>query len=311
MKTKKLINYKNLLFLIFTTPLFCVAQVEAIFNDIHFNESVEIVQKKMNEIANFSRKEVINNTCFPLASKIEEHLIYTNIKTNAGLIKNVAFTFADDKLVYIEASGNAYRTLIESRTDKSMMYLGLDVFFSDFVFGDKEKDKVRLLTKEGTHLHLFLWSNPYFENNSNKTNSYNNSVSISNFLKMGEQFDSIKTVLEKEYTLMEVKQLDGADPSSQIQIDAFGIEYAGFPRKIEARFGDNKLNAVWILTAKVEEDRIREKLTKEYGEPSYVDEGWEVFGDWRVYLKKDINEPEVLYISKELAKSYKKQFIDN
>jgi len=55
--------------------------------------------------------------------------------------------------------------------------------------------------------------------------------------------------------------LDDSDPNAQFQIDCFGVEYAGFPRKIEARFGDDRLNTVWILTGSGEEDRLRKKFS--------------------------------------------------
>ena len=83
------------------------------------------------------------------------------------------------------------------------------------------------------------------------------------------------------------------------------MEYAGFPRKLEARFGDKKLNTVWILTAKAEEDRIRKKLTEEYGKALFIDDNWEVFNDWQVLLRKD--KPEVLLLTRELGVVYKKE----
>ena len=94
----------------------------------------------------------------------------------------------------------------------------------------------------------------------------------------------------------------------QQQLDCFGFEYAGFPRKIEAVFGDGILEQVWILTGKPEEDRIRQALTEAYGAPSFVDENWEVFDDGRVMLRKD--KPEVLMVSDRLAPLYRAEYID-
>ena len=84
------------------------------------------------------------------------------------------------------------------------------------------------------------------------------------------------------------------------------MDYLGFPRKAEARFGDNKLNVVWILTAKGEEDRIRKALTAQYGDPIFVNENWEIFDNWQVGLRKD--KPEVLLIKKQIGLEYKKSF---
>ena len=100
------------------------------------------------------------------------------------------------------------------------------------------------------------------------------------------------------------RELGPGDPNAQLQIDCFGIQYAGFPRKFEARFGDNKLNMVWILTGKGEEDRIRQKLIESYGSPIFTNDAWEVFENWQVFLRKD--KPEVLLLTPELGEFYKK-----
>jgi hypothetical protein len=100
--------------------------------------------------------------------------------------------------------------------------------------------------------------------------------------------------------------LDGSDPHAQIQLDCFGIEFAGFPRKLEARFGDDRLNVLWILTGKGEEDRIRRHLTQAFGKAIYVNNDWEIFKDWQVLLRKD--KPEVLLLTPELAKFYKADY---
>lgn len=98
----------------------------------------------------------------------------------------------------------------------------------------------------------------------------------------------------------------GKSPDAQLQINAFGVQCFGFPRKLEARFGDEKLNVVWILTGKAEEDKIRQELIKAYGKPIFEDDNWEIFNDWQVGLRKD--KPEVLLIEKALGQVYKKEF---
>ncbi|MEQ5790667.1 hypothetical protein J4E06_06370 [Muricauda sp. NFXS6] len=77
----------------------------------------------------------------------------------------------------------------------------------------------------------------------------------------------------------------------------------GFPRKVEARFGNGKLNSVWIPTAKAEEDRIRQKLKEAYGQHIVITDEFEVFNDWKVLLRKD--KPEVLLLNETLIPVYK------
>ena len=154
------------------------------------------------------------------------------------------------------------------------------------------------------HLNLFTWENPYFKS------SYKLSLDISgkipDFITMGENINTLKPILEVNSAFTNTEKLDGTDPNAQVQINCFGVNYFGFPRKIEARFGDNQLNTVWILTAKGEEDRIRQELIKHYGKPIFVNDAWEIFDNWKIGLRKD--KPEILLLNQELGLFYKKEF---
>lgn len=118
--------------------------------------------------------------------------------------------------------------------------------------------------------------------------------------------DHIKPLLEANSAFTNTQELDGTDPNAQIQINCFGVMYAGFPRKIEARFGDDTLNVVWILTGKGEEDRIRQALISQYGNAIFSTNDWEIFNDWQVGLRKD--KPEVLLMEKNIGLEYKTTF---
>jgi len=74
-------------------------------------------------------------------------------------------------------------------------------------------------------------------------------------------------------------------------------------RKIKARFGDNNLNVVWILTGKGEEDSIRKVLMSQFGDPIFVNDEWKIFNNWKVGLRKD--KPEVLLIEAKIGLEYK------
>jgi len=174
------------------------------------------------------------------------------------------------------------------------------------LFADPKNDIVKFLTKEAAHPNLFMWSNPYLISNDDSNPGYNSSAIIPDFLKMGADMDELKPLIEANSTLTQIEELDGSDPNAQVQINAFGVEYAGFPRKIEARFGDNKLNAVWILTGKGEEDRIRQKLIAAYGQPIFKTDDWEIFNNWQIGLRKD--KPEVLLLTQKIGLHYKKEF---
>lgn len=288
------------------TPIICFAQAETVFNNVHFEESLETVQEKVKEISEATRTISIDAPVFPLAKNKEDHLVGTNVKVPGGTIEKVIFTFADNKLTYIESRGKAVKSLIDTRTDTARAYLGYQVYFSDRVFAHVEKDAVWILTEAATHPNLFTWENPYLTSENSDPVSYKSSGKIPDFIEMGGNIDELAPNFEVESTLMNREDLDGSDPNAQIQINCFGIEYAGFPRKMEARFGDNKLNVVWILTGKGEEERIRQKLIANYGVPIFKNDDWEIYNDWQIGHRLD--KPEVLLLTKELGQYYKKEY---
>lgn len=296
---------KNLVALcVLLLPFINNAQAETLFNNIHFDESVAEVEKKLNNIATQKNKVVLNNPTFPLAKDQETHLIYNDIKTSHGVINTLVLTFADNKLCYIEAIGNAVNCLKKDRKEEARAYLQYEAYFSELVIMNPTRDKVWLLTKESAHPNLFTWDNPYIDQKFVASKVDNDK--IPSFIKMGASMEELQSAFTSNSSFTNTEELDGSDPNAQIQINCFGVEYLGFPRKIEARFGDDKLNTVWILTGKGEEDRVRKALIENYGKPIFVNEAWEIFDNWKIGLRKD--KPEILLLTQELGLFYKKEF---
>ena len=299
------IEIKKLFILtILLLPLTTFSQAEIIFNGVTLeNTSKEVIQKmsSISATVNIVTPRVVR---FPLAKNTESHLICTNISTENGSIEKAIFTFADDKLSHIEARGNAVKVFESNQKDTARTYLDYKVYIKNKLFLNEKKDVAWILNEEGMHLNLFTWENPYFKS------SYKLSLDISgkipDFITMGENINTLKPILEVNSAFTNTEKLDGTDPNAQVQINCFGVNYFGFPRKIEARFGDNQLNTVWILTAKGEEDRIRQELIKHYGKPIFVNDAWEIFDNWKIGLRKD--KPEILLLNQELGLFYKKEF---
>jgi len=300
------INKNFLAFLSLIFPLILSAQVESIFNDIRLNQSLQIVTQKLSEISESSNVISVDKPSFPLANSKEEHLVCSQVKTDNGIISSVVFTFADDKLMYIEARGNARKVLTSALTDTTRTYLDYDVYVAEKLFLKKKEDAAWILTQEAMHTGLFAWKNPYIHPDYKNEIKTKSSSQIPTFIEMGASLDELKPILEANSNFTNTEKLDGTDPNAQIQINCFGIDYLGFPRKIEARFGNNILNAVWLLTAKGEEDRIRKALTNQYGNPIFVNDKWEIFNNWQVGLRKD--KPEVLLLEKEIGLEYKTSY---
>jgi hypothetical protein len=291
-------------FVLLLLPLTIFSQTETIFNGVILENTTEEVIQKISPITSTVNLITPNSVRFPLAKNKEDHLVCTNVKTSNGTIDKVIFTFSDDKLSYIEARGNAVKTFENKQKDTARTYLDYKVYVKDRLFLNETKDIAWILNEEGMHLNLFTWENPYFKS------SYKLSLDISgkipDFITMGENINTLKPILEVNSAFTNTEKLDGTDPNAQVQINCFGVNYFGFPRKIEARFGDNQLNTVWILTAKGEEDRIRQELIKHYGKPIFVNDAWEIFDNWKIGLRKD--KPEILLLNQELGLFYKKEF---
>ncbi|MBV1922851.1 MAG: hypothetical protein KUG68_02355 [Flavobacteriaceae bacterium] len=297
---------KNYLVLFLLFPILMIGQAESIFNGIQLNDSEASVTKKLKEISENTKTVTVNNPIFPLAETTESHLLCNTVITQNGTIENVIFTFADDKLCYIEARGNVVKPFTAHRKDTARNYMDYEVYVQDKLFVTKKEDVIRITTKEAMHTNLFTWSNPYMDSNYKAERKPNSTNEIPSFLKMGETLEDLRTTLEANSLFTSEEKLDGSDPNAQFQLNCFGVDYLGFPRKIEARFGDGILNVVWILTAKGEEDRIRKALKKQYGEPIFVDETWEVFNNWQVALRKD--KPEVLLMEQQIGLGYKTNY---
>jgi len=305
---KNKIKNVMLLFCLISIPSSIFGQAETIFNNIHFNESLEIVNKKIKEISETTNVINVESPSFPLAANKEAHLVCKNIKTKNGTIVEMVLTFADDKLVYIEAHGNVIKSIVDIREDKVMDYLIYKVYPSDLLVANVEKDIVWMLTKDGGKLNLFTWNNPYLHSSSISIPVYKpSSTKIPEFLKMNGELDKLRPILNEKSALVFEEELDGSDPTAQLQLNCLGIVYAGFPRSVEARFGNGKLNTVWILTGKPEEKRIRERLIKSFGKSIYVNDKWEVFNNWQVYLRKD--KTEILLTNKALGLERKKEIL--
>lgn len=283
-------------------PFLVVAQVETVFNNTLFNDSVKDVKEKVSSVTKNYTLYNPTVTSFPLAKNKETHLVCTKVKTSHGILDKVVFAFADDKLVYIEAKGNV-EILKHTQQDTARVYIDYEVYFKDKLFIKTSEDTAWMLNDEGMHVNLFTWENPYLNTSTPKAVL---NKTLPSFVKMGASLEEMKLALEANSKFIHIEKLDGKSPDAQLQINAFGVHCFGFPRKLEARFGDEKLNVVWILTGKAEEDKIRQVLIATYGKPIFVDDNWEIFNDWQVGLRKD--KPEVLLMEKALGQVYKKKF---
>lgn len=296
MKTKTLLVILGVL-----TSMVASSQPSTILNGILLGETVPVVSEKIGDISKETVCIEISTPKLPVASQSESHIIAQHVKTKNGELRKAIFTFADGKLVCIEARGNVENAFIKERTDASREFLGLDVYMSDMLFYSAEDDLVKIMTEEAMHAMLFAWSNPFV--NGKREMDYNVKEEIvPKFLKMGGTLEKLMPEFESNSQMTASKELDGNDPNATLQVNCFAVRYLGFPRKIEARFANDVLTSAWLLTSKGEESRIRQALISQYGKPVLVNDNWEVFNQYQVALRKD--KPEILLLSKRVANEY-------
>lgn len=244
----------------------------------------------------------------PLASESESYLVAHNLITTGNeQIERVTYTFADDTLVMITATGNAIDALIESPRDLPTRIGDWRLSSDMSIVMHRSTDTVTILSDYAKHPHLFLWAIP--EPNASPATERRNAT-VPNLFTFGANRRILEPAIKALATVTTRERIDPptlpTQPKRQTQINAYGFEYMGVPRKVEAIFADDKLALVWVLTGKGEEDRLRTALTESYGEPIFVSDTIEAFNDWTVALRKD--KPEVLAIAPELIPMMKSFF---
>lgn len=241
---------------------------------------------------------------FPLAGESEAHWVIRSFRSDGHILELLALTFADNRLVFIEAKGGAMR-LLEAFPEVGYREYEVYHFYGDWsLVARTDTDTFWQLTPEGMHLNLFAWEHPLLQGDA--WPAYTSGAKVPVYLEMGAPLEQLEPLLEDASSFIIREELDGSDPNAQLQLNCYGIPYAGFARKAEARFGDGRLNMVWILTAKAEEQRVRQQLRAAYGEPVFVSDDWEAYQNWEVFLRKD--KPEVLFLTAALGQHYKKEY---
>lgn len=87
-------------------------QAKTVFHDVHFYESLVEVKEKISSHILSHKVVEIDPLSFSLAKNSESHLLCTNLRAKNGTLAQVVFTFADNKLHYIEARGNTFGSLM-------------------------------------------------------------------------------------------------------------------------------------------------------------------------------------------------------
>ncbi|MCB1025153.1 MAG: hypothetical protein KDB79_12225 [Acidobacteria bacterium] len=307
---RNLFIYISVLLIAAGTSLEAPAQLSGVFYKVKFGDTLAAARQKLEKECGSTDLVVVKKPVYPLAKNSEKHLVCEEIKIGDDVIGEVVFSFGDDHLSLIEARGGAVKALLSRASGESVSLANYKAYFSDLMVAETSKDAVWLLSPESAHPNLFAWSNPYLPSNKGAKKTYQRSAKIPGLLKFGADIKLLMPLFEKQCPLLQVEEIKEpslpSKPKKQTQLNCFGFEYAGFPRKIEAVFGDGVLELAWILTGKGEEDRVRRALIKEYGKPESTSDSWESFKGWQIALRKD--KPEVLLLSEKMVPFMKKYY---
>jgi hypothetical protein len=234
---------------------------------------------------------------FPLAAEQEAHWVCEG--GPAGGLERSVFVIADGVLVFASFVGDS--ELLEPSGDAFDAF-GYRVWEDRGVFVHAETDTTWWLDAGGLHANLFAWRHPLLDGDPQPTWSRAGFV-VPPEVRFGETLQALEPEVEAACAFTVTRELEPSlptQPSTQTQIDCFGYEVAGFPRKIE--FGDGRLELVWILTGRGEEQRLRAALIADHGSAESLIPGMEFFDDRRVALRTD--KPELMMASEAVLEAY-------
>lgn len=241
----------------------------------------------------------------PLAAGSETHLICHGLRDGAERTFTAAsFIFGDEALVLVQVvGGQAVESLQRRAAGDSVQYGGFEIFADAGLVISVGQQSVWWLRPDDIHPHPFLWSDPALGRGASDAHP-ERSAGLPPELVFGASPAATRSRLEGQCATLVERRLPrptlASAPDVQVQIDCFGLPYAGFPRKVEAVFGDGRLALVWILTGKAEEARVRAGLIEAYGDVVRSTPAYDHFAGGRVALRKD--KPEVLFLSEEEAR---------
>jgi hypothetical protein len=298
---RRLVSITGLLFAV-------LAQVSlaalVIGEDIQLGDTSSVVGVKLKSACESIEYLSVEPPVFPMSVLTEAHIICQEYRAGSIVFDRVAFTFADDSLVHMEAHGVELQPVAAALGSSSGQYLGFSYYGAGSHWLDSDEQLLLWLNEEGRHLNLFTWRNPFLVNST-----YGDKLpaaELPGIVVFNSSLEEIFSVALRDCGPAQMVPEDRIwlqnNPSKQVQINCFNYRYAGFNRKLELVFGDGKLEVVWVLTGKGEERRLREWLMGNWGGPILENEVWEVFADGRISLRKD--KPELLILSAEMMPIY-------
>ncbi len=248
----------------------------------------------------------IEDTRFPEAFHSEVHLRCDALtladSQNAG---DAMFTFADDALVMMETRG-APGAMVPDVAPVANVG-GFDAYMPHLILVNEEAAQAWMLSTQTLVGIAFSWDNPAWEQDT--PSAPTGSFAMPDEIVFGASLDDIENSVKDKCNILRIDDIEeiwlATKPTKQQQLNCYGIEIGGYPRKLEYVFGDGVLEQMWVLFGPADIDRLRVDLTARYGPAIHVDDVYEAFDDWRIAIRKD--KPEILMGSDRLAEIWKRE----
>jgi hypothetical protein len=268
---------KPLLTLAFLTLVTCnITQAqETPIAGIEMGQSEAAASTAIDTACDYVARIEITATRFPAASESEVHLRCSNLTladSRAG--GDAIFTFADDKLVLIHTRGQPDN--LRPDAEPVAQFEDFDIYMPHQIIVNAKTGQSAVFGEFPIVPLAFHWDNPAWTSET---------LNEACALPVGRSMDEVWLATA---------------PAAQFQIDCYGYEIAGYPRKIEFVFGDETLQQIWVMFDSGDIPRLREFLSANYGDAISVDDQYEIFDEGRLALRKDI--PEIRMVSDEIAK---------
>ena len=303
----RLINLSIALFLVGQTGLSSAVNL-TIGSGVALDDSLQQLKQKLSTNCKSIKVIDIKKTTYPLAESQEQHLLCNQYSSGEFKFEEAVFVLADNQFTQMEARGITVEPVAQALGKPMGNYLNMDVFEEGRYWLDKNRSRLKWIRKDAVHPNLFAWENGYLHPEVKTPVSF--STKIPSLLDFDSELSKMRRVFKQQCKQIKEDKIENISlknkPKEQIQINCFGYSYAGFDRKFEAVFGDGKLQVIWVLTAKPEEQRLRELLIADWGKATLVNEVWEVFDGGKIALRKD--KPELLILSDEMIPHYQEWF---
>lgn len=241
------------------------------------------------------RTEIVP-TRFPFARESE---VYQHCRAEGA---EILVTFADGERLMTEVRGDI-SGLIPAE-DPAFEIETLQVFPQDFLLIDQAASTARIFANPQVLTLFAFWENPAWSGHARMPDG---EWFLPPEIVFGASIEDFEAALEPSCGMTMTRPIEEiwlpTEPAEQHQIDCFGYEIAGYPRKVEFIFGDGILQQVWLMVGDADIERLRDHFTALHGEPTSEDETYIVFGDWTLALRKDV--PEILIGSDELQQIWR------